>query len=216
MNAVYLVLIVVIHFLKQASSFKIGVLGLVSHARGLRVRRTELQMQLLKHGEKFKFMSVIQGRSDQHFPRIVPVAGEYPGITEEELFAPYSNEPTPTGTWAYDFSDPDDPQMGSFACPPGQIITEAEDPVAVIALNTALGLKVDLPEELECVVIVDRGDLKFKPDAFYMFKTTRGTLEIGASDSIPEGYDIMGRVILTTIPWAPGMDRASSGFLEDD
>ena len=173
-------------------------------------------MQLMKHGDNFKFMSVIQGSSDEHFPRIVPIAGEYPGITEEELFAPYSNEPTPSGTWAYDFSGPDDPQLGAFACPPGQVMTEAEDPVALIAPNTALGLKVSVPEALECVVIVDRGDLKFDPDAFYLFKTAQGILDIGTTDKIPEGYGIMGRVILTVIPWTPGMEKASSGFLEEE
>ena len=130
--------------------------------------------------------------------------------------APFSNEPVVPGTWSYDFTDADDPGMGRFACPPSQVMSDAEDPVGLITTNSALGIRVDAGKDLECVVVVDRGDLKYDPDCFYLWTTDRGTLEIGASDVIPSGWRIEGRIVITTVPWDPSMEKAATGWLEEE
>ena len=170
-------------------------------------------MQLSKHGQNFKFLDIFKSTNEDHYPRIVPIAGEFPGITEEQLLAPYSNEPVPAGTWAYDFS-----AAGSFACPPSSVVTEAEDPVAIVTTNTALGIKVAVEDELECVCIVDRGDRKFDAQGFFLYKCPEGVMEMGSAttERKPEGYTIMGRLVITAVPWHPGMEKKSTGFLEDE
>lgn len=114
-------------------------------------------------------MSLSQLLGDEIMPRIVQIAGEmqpvsrnpplpiycvsrptsrdvaaglYPGITADELNAPISTASPERGRWAYDFSDPDGPQMGTVALPGSEIVDLAVDPVVVIASNTALGIEM--------------------------------------------------------------------------
>ncbi len=93
-------------------------------------------------------------------------------------------------------------------------MTDCLDPVAVITTNTAIGVKV--VEEVEVVVVIDRGDRKFKPDQFYAFRSPENQLLIQWRDSLDPGFEVLGKVVLCTVPWIEGMKKQSSGFLEDD
>jgi len=199
----------------------LGFLVMVQIAKGFFLNmvatpQRSMTATLGKHGDNFKFLSVFRGKDDEHFPRIIPVAGVFGELSPDDLMAPYSNEASPPGQWSYDFSDSDDPQMGTFACPPSAIITEAADPVGFVCGHKTLGLQLPVEEELECVVVVDRGDLRFDPDSFYVFKTDQGGLDMGTTDTIPDGYEILGKIISTNVPWMPGMKKRPTGFLEDE
>lgn len=170
------------------------------------------------HGQNFKFMPIIQGSNNDHFPRIIQIAGVYPTLSYDELMAPVSYHAADPGSWVYDFSDPNGPQMGTVALPGSDAITNCIDPVVMIAKNTDLNIKVI--EEVEVLVVVDRGDVDFYRDFFFVFKTSENTLVLGNLDSAKtvekKGYEIVGKVALVTVPWIPSMKMKSTGFLEDD
>ena len=129
---------------------------------------------------------------------------------------PYSNEAANPGQWAYDFSDSESPHIGTFAAPASFVMHDAADPVGVIASNLDMNIQLTIDEEVECVVVIDRGDFKFDPDLFYAFKTDTGELTFGSCDRVPAGYEIMGRIIHTCVPFHDKMQKKPTGFLEDE
>lgn len=173
------------------------------------------------HGENSCFLPMKQLDQDYYAPRIIQIAGMYPGITREEYEA-VSSEPTAeTGQWTYDFSDPDGPQVGTVAIEGSNKVAACEDPVAIIAGH--LSLNVPLPEVLkdpvDLVVVVDRGRKTFAERKFLVIDVPGAGLSIGAFASkaeLPEGVSIMGQVELVQIPWLPCMKPTKSGFMEED
>jgi hypothetical protein len=166
------------------------------------------------HAQNFKYLPIIQGSEDNHFPRIIKIAGIYPHLSPEDLLAPTSNPAAPIGSWAYDFSEADGPQLGTVALPGSEVITDCLDPVVVISKSTDLG--VNLVDEVEMLVVIDRLDTEFKTDKFYIFKTPSNKLIIQWADIVQPGYEILGKVILCTAPFSKSMKAVKSGFLEDD
>lgn len=114
----------------------------------------------------------------------------------------------------YDFSDPNGPHLGTIALPPSDVVTNAVDPVALISTCAAIGLKVI--DDLETVVVIDRGDRVFNQEKFYAFRTPENKVVVQWSDRLEPGYEILGRVILCTVPWSEGMRTPKTGFVEDD
>mmetsp|Transcript_23793 Transcript_23793/g.31109 ORF Transcript_23793/g.31109 Transcript_23793/m.31109 type:complete len:228 (+) Transcript_23793:101-784(+) len=167
------------------------------------------------HGTGSRFLSVIQLKSDEVQPRIVQIAGVYPGLTIEEFNAPVSSPPAERGMWQYDFTDPDGPQMGTVALPGSDIVDFLEDPVIVIATNKDLGIELR-DEETEVLVTIDRALKTHQPLKFYAWKTPDKQITIRWFDEIPPGYEILGQVMIVTIPHLEYMGANKSGFLEAD
>lgn len=173
------------------------------------------------HGENSCFLPVKQLDMDYYAPRIIQIAGMYPGITREEYEA-VSSEPTAEiGQWTYDFSDPDGPQVGTVAIEGSNGIAACEDPVAIIAGH--FSLKVPLPlvlkDPVDLVVVVDRARKTFAERKFLVIEAPGDGLSIGAYGSkaeLPEGVNILGQVELVQIPWLPCMKPTKSGFMEED
>jgi len=168
------------------------------------------------HGKNFKYMPIVKGKKTEYFPRIVPIAGVYPDITAEQLLAPYSDPPVAPGVIKYDFSDPSGPQLGTIAIPGSEIIGAAEDPVALITTNEALSISSASPDPVEMVVVVDRGDLTFQRDRFYIFDRQHEGLIIGSCDQIPSNSQIVGRLIVCLMPFVKSTAAKATGFLEED
>eukprot|EP00522_Entomoneis_paludosa_P005500 CAMPEP_0172448224 /NCGR_PEP_ID=MMETSP1065-20121228/7276_1 /TAXON_ID=265537 /ORGANISM="Amphiprora paludosa, Strain CCMP125" /LENGTH=171 /DNA_ID=CAMNT_0013199653 /DNA_START=183 /DNA_END=698 /DNA_ORIENTATION=- len=166
-------------------------------------------------------MPLKQLDQDHYNPRIVQIAGAYPGLTKEEYMS-VTSEPSPErGQWTYDFSDPDGPQLGTVALPGSEIVHFAEDPVVIIAEHPSVG--VDLPKAIvdpvDLILFVDRGKTGFEERKFMVLGMPSGELKIGAYEEqkdIPEGTDILGRVEMVQIPWLPAMTPTKTGFLEAD
>lgn len=171
-----------------------------------------LRMALGLHGQKFKFMPMTRGSTEDHFPRIIQIAGVYPGVTPEDVMAPSSTPAAEPGFWTYSFPDPDDPNVGTIAVPGSDVITEAADPVAIIASSSSLGIS---GQEMEVVVIIDRGDINFYTDGFYAFRSEQNEVQIMCADSADDFYSILGRVVICMTP-ASKDGKKPSGFLEDD
>ena len=165
-----------------------------------------------RHGDNFKYMSVIQGSKSEHFPRIVQIAGLYPGLTPEELMAPSSSPAAEPGFWTYSFPDPEDPNVGVIAVPGSDVVSDCLDPVAVIAKSPSLGFKGD---EVEMVVIIDRADTDFVSGEFYAFQTFENQVEILWADRVDGFSAVLGKVVLCMAP-ADRNAPLPSGFLEDD
>jgi hypothetical protein len=142
------------------------------------------------------------------------IAGVYPEISADELLAPPSIPSGGMGCWSYDFPDPDGPQLGIVAIPGSPKITNAIDPTVMITTNTQLG--VQLVEEAEMLVVVDRGDLKITRDNFYVFRTPNNDLKIQWTDKVEKGYEVLGKVILCTIPYNAANAPKKTGFMEED
>lgn len=111
--------------------------------RGNRLNRvSSLAMKYGGHNENFKFLPmirfdslisfyteyaylstyfIISGTEDEHFPRIIHIAGVFPNLTPEQLLAPISSPAAPAGSWTYEFADPDGPQLGTVALPGSKV-----------------------------------------------------------------------------------------------
>lgn len=173
------------------------------------------------HGQNACFLPLKQLDMDSFAPRIVQIAGAYPGLSREEFNA-VTSEPSPDkGQWTYDFSDPDGPQLGTVALEGSQIVASCEDPVVLIAEHPSLG--VQLPEEIEgavdLVVLVDRKKNYYSERKFLVLDIPGEGLSIQAfstKEEIPDGADILGQVDMVQIPWLPAMAPTKTGFMECD
>eukprot|EP00539_Tryblionella_compressa_P003668 CAMPEP_0178745676 /NCGR_PEP_ID=MMETSP0744-20121128/7419_1 /TAXON_ID=913974 /ORGANISM="Nitzschia punctata, Strain CCMP561" /LENGTH=222 /DNA_ID=CAMNT_0020398869 /DNA_START=68 /DNA_END=736 /DNA_ORIENTATION=+ len=174
------------------------------------------------HGQNSCFLPLKQLDQDYFAPRIVQIAGPYPGLSRDEYFA-VTSEPAPEqGQWTYDFSDPDGPQLGTVAIEGSNVVASCEDPVVIIAEHQALA--VPLPEVIkdpvDLIVLVDRAANYFEERKFLVLALPGDdSLQIGAFPSkqdLPEGSEILGQVVLCQIPWLPSMKPTKSGFMEVD
>lgn len=173
------------------------------------------------HGENSCFMPLSQLDQDYYGPRIVQIAGAYPGVTREEFFAVNSEPPAEQGQWMYDFSDPDGPQLGTVAIEGNNVVAVCEDPVVLIAEHTAIGVPLPdvIKEPVDIVVLVDRAETGFAERKFLVLDTPGKGITIGAFPSrpdLPEECEILGHVVICQVPWLPAMKPTKTGFLEAD
>jgi len=174
------------------------------------------------HGEASCFLPLAQMDQDYYAPRIVQIAGSYPGITAEEIQA-VSSEPSPDmGQWSYDFSDPDGPQVGTVAVDGSERVHSVDDPVVIIAEHPSMGIST-LPPELvdpvDLIVLVDRARPTFAERKFLVVNTPDEGVTIGAYTTkadLPPNCSILGQVVLVQIPWLPCMKKTKTGFMEED
>lgn len=173
------------------------------------------------HGQNSCFLPLKQLDQDYYAPRIVQIAGAYPGLTKEEFQSVTSEPPPDPGQWTYDFSDPDGPQMGTVALEGSEIVASCEDPVVIIAEHFAIG--VELPKEIkdpvDLVVLVDRAKNRFGERVFLVLNVPGEGLSIGAyhvKGDLPANAEILGQVQLVQIPWLPCMAPTKTGFMEED
>jgi len=168
-------------------------------------------------------MPLLQNDDEYIAPRIVQIAGAYPGVDTATYLA-VSSEPSPElGQWTYDFSDPTGPQMGTIALPGMASVYETEDPVVIIADHIGLGVPLPptLTDPVDLVVLVDRARTYFEERKFLVLELedSPGVVTIaafGSKGEVPEGAKILGHVTLVQIPWLPSMQKKKSGFMEED
>ena len=170
-------------------------------------------MKAYSHGEGFHFLPISKAQEDEFWPRTVQIAGVYPELSVADFLAPTSTRPPSQGQWAYDFSDPDGPQLGTIAMPGSYKMNNCVDPVAMITTNVELGVK--LLETCEMVVIVDRGDKSFDKEQFMLLKTPEDSLIIRCCDEIEPGHSILGKIALCAVPLVESMRDKETGFAEN-
>lgn len=172
------------------------------------------------HGQKACFLPLKQLDMDYYAPRIVQIAGSYPGLSRKDFFAVQSEASADPGQWSYDFSDPDGPQLGTVALEGSAMVSSCEDPVAIIAEHPSIG--VQLPEAIkdpvDLVVLVDRAEVNFEERAFFVLDTSDGVLiaAFPSKKELPPGSEILGKVKMVQIPWLPAMKPTKTGFMEED
>lgn len=179
------------------------------------IDRTETGNIIGLHGAESRFLSLSQLKRKEFWPRIIPVAGSYPGLTKADLLAPESQASTEPGQFSFDFTDPEGPQLGTVALPGCELVYDCIDPVVVVAENLALGIQ--LTEEVETLVLIDRGEVHFNPRHFYAFEAPDGAVVIRYFNEMPQedGWQILGRVMYVTLPHIASTAKAS-GFLEEE
>mmetsp|Transcript_24195 Transcript_24195/g.37939 ORF Transcript_24195/g.37939 Transcript_24195/m.37939 type:complete len:233 (-) Transcript_24195:212-910(-) len=175
------------------------------------------------HGQGSCFLPLLQNDDEYIAPRIVQIAGAYPGVTTETYLSITSEQAAVLGQWAYDFSDPNGPQLGTVAIPGSTSVYETEDPVVLIAEHFDLGVQLPdaIKDPVDLVVLVDRARQYFAERKFLVMELEEnpGMISIGAFSSkeeMPSTAKIMGQVMLVQIPWLPSMQRKKSGFMEED
>lgn len=174
------------------------------------------------HGQNSCFLPLQQLDQDYYAPRIVQIAGGYPGLTKEEYMAVQSEEAPDPGQWNYDFSDPDGPQMGTVAIQGSATVHGCADPVVIIAEHPTLGVELPnaITDPVDLIVLVDRGNKNFKERTFIVLSIPEtDELQIrafGSKSELPPDSEILGRVELVQIPWLPAMTPTRTGFLEAD
>jgi len=174
------------------------------------------------HGDSSCFLPLTQLDQDYYAPRIVQIAGAYPGITAEDFFAVTSEPSPPQGQWSYDFSDPDGPQIGTVAVPGSNKVAACGDPCVIIAEHPSIGVELPpaIKDPVDLIVLVDRAKATFAERVFLVVEIPgQEELVIAAYHTkadLPEGGKIMGQVELVQIPWLPSMKPTKSGFLEVD
>jgi Rubisco Assembly chaperone C-terminal domain len=174
------------------------------------------------HGENSCFLPLNQLEQDFMAPRIVQIAGSYPGLTREEFMAVTSEPPPEQGQWSYDFTDPEGPQVGNIALPGSEISHGAEDPVVIIAEHFSLGVELPavIKDPVDLVVLVDRFETGFAERKFVVVDIPGNDgLKIAAYNAkadVPRDAKILGRVVMVVIPWLPSMAPTKTGFLEAD
>ena len=173
------------------------------------------------HGQNACFLPLNQLDQEYYAPRIIQIAGAYPGLTRQEFFAVTSEPPAELGQWTYDFSDPDGPQLGTVALDGSSIVHSCEDPVVIIAEHLSLGLSLpkEIVDPVDLVVLVDRAKSSFLERSFLVIDTPGKGIAIAAFNTVaevPEGSDILGQVALVQVPWLPSMAPTKTGFMESD
>jgi hypothetical protein len=176
--------------------------------------RTRLPMQYGGHGDGYKYLPISTGAYDEYYPRILPIAGVYPTASLDEIMAPKTTPAAKAGTWAYEFTDSDGPQLGTVALPGSELLSNAIDPVVLITKNTDLNIVIK--DEVEVLLVVDRGDRELEVDQFYLLQASTGELTVLWVDELPEGYSVVGKVVEVAVPFSEGMRKKPTGFLEED
>jgi len=175
------------------------------------------------HAENACFLPLQSLGQDYLAPRIIQIAGAYPGLTKGD-FEAVTSEPAPVpGQWNYDFSDPSGPQMGTVALQGGKVVTECQDPVVVISDHLTLGIRLPaaLTRPVDLIVLIDRAQRLFEERKFMLIRLPASDeLLIRAypnkSDFLRDEAEILGRVVMVQIPWLPAMKPTTSGFEEED
>eukprot|EP00616_Rhizochromulina_sp_CCMP1243_P010155 CAMPEP_0118962446 /NCGR_PEP_ID=MMETSP1173-20130426/788_1 /TAXON_ID=1034831 /ORGANISM="Rhizochromulina marina cf, Strain CCMP1243" /LENGTH=221 /DNA_ID=CAMNT_0006910713 /DNA_START=107 /DNA_END=772 /DNA_ORIENTATION=+ len=216
MRAALRVLTVALLSLRADAFFAAQRPGAAARAQRLVTKDALMSADLGLHGTGSRFIPLVQLGADEVAPRTVPVAGMYPGITVSELMAPESSPAPNLGTWHFDFTDPEGPQLGTVALPAANSVHLAEDPVVLVSKSEVLGLNLSNDVLAEVLVVVDRARTKFQRDRFFAFAAPDGSVEIGWRDELPEGMVVAGRVELVYSPHLPGMESRASGFLEEE
>ena len=102
-------------------------------------------------------------------------------------------------------------------------VYETEDPVAIIAENTSIGVQLpNINETVDLIVLCDRSRTHWQERKFLVLDMEgngAGELQIGAfteKSDVPVNAKILGHVTFVQIPWLPGMQKKKSGFAEED
>ena len=174
-----------------------------------------LQMATGGHGDGFRFMPAVKLDKDEYWPQILPIAGIMGDMTVEDLYAPPQVIRPEQGMWAYDFSNPDMPQLGTVPFPGSERLYWCDDPVVVIATNEQLGLR--LSETVEVMIVVDRRDREWdKESSFFLFKTPDDGMKVlWSDDGVPAGHQILGKVAVVSVPLTRSMRKADAMFEEE-
>lgn len=175
-----------------------------------------------KHGQDACFLPLKQLGQDYFAPRIIQIAGAYPGLTKQDLMAVTSEDAPELGQWTYDFSDPDGPQLGTVAIEGSQLVHDVVDPAVIIAEHFSIGITLPkvITEPVDLIVLVDRAEKGYAERKFMVLQVPGNEgVVIGAYPTkrdMPEGAEILGRVELVQVPWLPSMAPTKTGFMEAD
>mmetsp|Transcript_27069 Transcript_27069/g.81168 ORF Transcript_27069/g.81168 Transcript_27069/m.81168 type:complete len:216 (+) Transcript_27069:223-870(+) len=170
------------------------------------------------HGSQSCFLPLDQMDANVMWPRILRVAGAYPGIKAAEIAATPAAPPAPeNGFWTYDFPDAHGAEFGVVAMPGNDLVNYAADPIALVASSTSLGLLIP---ETEVLVVIDRGETYYDARKFFAYAYGEDVylrrMDGGYGDDAPEGWRVLGRVVLVKLPYDPATMHKTGTWMEED
>mmetsp|Transcript_3901 Transcript_3901/g.5360 ORF Transcript_3901/g.5360 Transcript_3901/m.5360 type:complete len:236 (+) Transcript_3901:3-710(+) len=170
------------------------------------------------HGSGNKFLPVVQIQRGEHYPRIICVAGLYPGLTSEELNSPTSSEAAEPGMWQYDFSDITEEgssYSGTVAIPGSELTTSLIDPVIIVADSQRIGISLPGKKNAEVLMIVDRKENEFEAGKFFVWGKNNSEVIVRWFDEEPTDLKILGKVMMVHVPYFDA-HGGSSGWMEEE
>jgi len=166
------------------------------------------------HGSNFCFMPLEQLDDSVQWPRILRIAGSYPGVTTAELAAtPGTIAAAAQGLWAYEFPDAHSSEYGMIAVPGSDLVQYAIDPVVVVASSASLG--IPLLHENEVLAVIDRGAVDFSERSFFAFRDPHANLVIRRFDQPEPGWTIAGKLVVVLLPFDERTSTKTGTWLEE-
>jgi len=209
-----------------------GVRGLVGPGRSTRPRTVAARVlqegavaveapaaELGLHGSESCFMPLDQMDSSIQWPRILRIAGVYPGIVASDVANPPATPPPAgEGEWTYDFPDAHGSEFGVVAVPGSDLLLGAVDPIAIITSTETLGLLVP-PQE--CLVVIDRAEVDYDERQFFAYADANSRVHIrrlsgGSGYAAPDGWTVLGRVIVVKLKYDPSTMAKKGTWMEED
>jgi hypothetical protein len=172
------------------------------------------------HSTGYRFMP-LSTMAKENGPALICIAGAYPGITAEQLLAPQALPFAPFGRWNYHVLTSAGCSSGFVAVPGSDLLEESPNTVAVVCGSQSLGIEFPDGNEHEVLAMIDRSDdAVANPGAldtqkFYAFGDEAGRVHIRWVDAIPPGWQVLGRLIYTQMPFV-GKVNTGDGFAEAD
>jgi hypothetical protein len=128
---------------------------------------------------------------EEALPRLLPVVGQLPLTTAE-----FHAIPTAEATGSFQLVEVSQKQT-LMAIPGWQVISKAQDPVAILCSTTQLPTKMgDKPEDV--LLVVDRAEKKWEADSYFVVDNS-GQLEVQWFPDSPN-LPLLGRLILVLRP----------------
>mmetsp|Transcript_8997 Transcript_8997/g.12490 ORF Transcript_8997/g.12490 Transcript_8997/m.12490 type:complete len:217 (+) Transcript_8997:59-709(+) len=175
--------------------------------------RSENEMGL--HGSSFCFIPLEQLDSDLSWPRILRVAGAYPGVTVDEIKnAALPPAPGDKGNWIYEFPDTFGAEYGMIAVPGSDILDSCQEPIVLVASAQSLGLQLRNPDT-EVLCVCDRSQTDFSDRSFFAFADSNSNVSIGRFDHFDASFEVLARLVLVFLPFDPSTMAKSGTWLEE-
>jgi len=105
--------------------------------------------------------------------------------------------------------------MGTIAFPGSANVQACEDPVAIVTNSAHLHISLANNVEAEVVVLIDRANTEFYNNKFFLFADAAGTTYLKWQSELPEGHEVLGRIMLVQIPFLSTMGKKTSGWMEE-
>ncbi|CDF40736.1 unnamed protein product [Chondrus crispus] len=183
---------------------------------------TNLSFALGKHGEGSRFLSMSAVEAEEHFPRILTVAGRVPELTVKEFMETppvLQNRPPNAGNMFVTMLPPG--YQGQIIAMQGlEVIAKCMDPVAVLIPAEELSAaQLSISDDADIAVVVERNvsKLDFDKTKFYAW-AVGGRVKVGWVKEMPspDNAKCLGQVVFGMLEEKEELRKKKSCWEEEN